>query len=508
MNLNSVPGKYTQLGYKAATYARSNGVAPAQNVSADADIRYDGPTLRAESRRMFNDNGLYASVINRLTDNVIGGGFSLQARTSDEDVNDTLESLWEDFTESPEITDKFDWYEVERLVLQHILIDGDVGLLKTNAGLLQIIEANRIFNAQAGVNTTGNHIENGIEVDSLGKLINFYVSDYVGYGTSVSPGKPYSASDMIFIANRDRASQTRGVPKLVSVMPIMHMIMDILTSEAISWQTISKFAMAIKRMNGPEQAYQESDVNTDSTSASDLPARVQQFDFATIVNLQPGEDIESIKREIPSMTFEQSILVFIRLLGLPVGLPLELTMLNYQGLNYSSARASLNQAYKAFNCIQRGLKNKLHKKVYKWKVQEWVTKGLVPNLPDIFNHNWTTPSFPFVDPLKETESFTKQIDTGISSLTEVLSSLNKDPDAVIAQRELEVTKAIELAQKIKEATGVEVPWQIFAGVTTPNTPAVVTDPLATENDNNDVDSNGNEISKEDVDEASRDSDEI
>jgi hypothetical protein len=55
------------------------------------------------------------------------------------------------------------------------------------------------------------------------------------------------------------------------------------------------------------------------------------------------------------------------------------------------------------------------------------------------------------------------IESGFASYSETLKTLNKDRDEVMAQQKQETIDAINLVAEIKAITGVDVPWQPFAG---------------------------------------------
>lgn len=451
--------RVVNLGYDAATKIRTSGRATPQGGSADRHLWLDHDLLRAEAQRFDRDNGLYRGILNRALDNILGDGFSLQAKTGNRNTNRKAEALWNDWCQQPEARKLDDWPAVERLVLRHLINDGDVGGIKVaSSGMVQMIESERI------VNPSGKAVANmGVECDTLGVPVKFHIADYDANGNVKRKTTPITAENFVYVAIRDRISQTRGLPAMVCNFPMFHRINDVLDSEAVAWQILSKLAVAITRENAESLAFNQS---TDDASAStdDIAQRYSDFGEGIVWHGKPGESIKGIDRNIPGANFSESVTTFLRLLGLPLGLPLELVLLDWSRTNYSSARAALLQAYRMFTNWQRLLMRRWHTPIYRWKVQQWIDQKELPRTAGTFNHLWVAPPFPWIDPLKDAQAEGEKIDRGYSTFGQVLLGRNIDRETFIAERMDEVADAIEAAKKLTEDTGEKVPWQMFAGV--------------------------------------------
>jgi lambda family phage portal protein len=482
-----------KLGYRAAKFAREQGVAVGG--SGDYHLRYDRDVLVRQSQDFFRDNGLYEGIINRASDNILGEGFSLQARTSNADLNTQLESFWREFwiEGSPEVRGMDGGYDCERKALAHLWVDGDVGAIKTNLGLLQMIESERITSARSGMINQYRRMEDGVEMDLLGKPRRYMVADYDGNGyVQKNRLTPIDAENFLFLANRKRFSQTRGVPVLVSNFAMFHRLNDIFNSEAAAWQLLSRLAVAVTKKDAESKAVQLSESSAaaagETPAVRDIADRVQDMDYAMVFWGEKDEDIRGIDRNIPGPNFTASVTMFLRLIGLPVGFPLELILLDWSKTNYSSARAALEQAFRMFQAWQRRLKNGFHSQVYRWKVGQWVAEGRVQNASDIFAHEFVAPGFPWIDQLKEAQAWGERIDRGMATLSQACKSLNQDREDWLMARKREVNEAIAAADEINQKNpDAKVPWQMFAGTlapkeTPPRTVAEKSEPKDTEDD--------------------------
>lgn len=457
------------FGYKAAKDYRESGSPMGSGGSADSHTYIDLATMRIESQEFDRDNPLYHGIVNRAIDNILGDGFSLQGRTGNKTLNRELEKLWREYGHAPEVRQMVSWWQLERMALRAMMVEGDHGGIKTKTGRLQCIEAEQI----TGSRTTPNIVQ-GVEMTPLGQPLAYWVAPYgQRMGASylnASAAKRKKAEDFVHLINPLRTSQTRGVPAMVSNFSMFHRISDVCDSEAIAWQIAARFAMISNREElGASDGTEGTDEDTNPGSGTGISSRRQDMQQGIFFNADPGETLQPIERKIPGQSFPQSLTMFIRLLGLPVGLPLELILLDWSKTNYSSARAALEQAFRAFKCWQRVLKARWHSPIYTWQISRWTQRGgplaRWRGRDDLLKHEWIAPSFPWIDQLKEAQAWGERMDRGLTTYAEALKAAqNQDREDVIDVRANEVRDAIGIAKKLTAETGVEVPWQIFAGL--------------------------------------------
>ena len=479
------PGVYTSFGYKSATIADAENRTPAGGAGIRQQNGYRTRIID-QSRDFMRNNGIYAGMIERAVGYIVGNGFKLQSLTPDVELNAKLETLWWRFWRKPEIKNILSGRKLERQVMAEILVTGDTGAILTSKGLVQHIEAEQITNKT---------FADGIETDEYGAPKRFFVSNYGRYGQlETTKSKSYKPDAFCFIANPDRPSSIRGVPPCQSAFPMLHRINDVCNSEAIAWQMLAKYAVAVTRQGGPEQAYLESasDTSKDTTDGN-TAARITELDYALIFHGEPGDEVRGIDRNIPGQNFSESLLMFLRLLGLPLGLPLEIILLDWTKSNYSQSRAVLEQAYQAFLGWQLLIEEGFLNRVLEWKVREWVKARELPaneftdNIVEV--SEWIAPSFPWIDVLKETEAYGAKIDRGFATHSEVCKSLNRDREEVVNGRVQEIIDAIEKAKDIESQTGVAVDYRTLCGM---EPEKVAPRPVAAENKNDEGDNEDDE----------------
>jgi len=455
-------GTYTALGYRSVRVANREGRS-AIGGSGDYHSQYDRGQLINQSREFFRDNGIYRGMIDRAVGYIVGNGFAYQAKTSSKAWNDTAEALWKEYWRRPEIRCLLSGRRVERMACRELLLCGDTTILKLAKGLIQQIEAEQMVGQR--------NLTDGIEKDDYGRPKKFWIGEY-GRGGQVDKRtvKGYQPEYVLFLCDPERPSATRGVPPCQATFAQLHRINDVCDSEAIAWQMLARLAVSITRKEGATLGFSESKADPDkagSDTDGHLATRLTELDYALIFHGEPDEEIKGIERNLPGKNFSESLIMFLRLLGLPLGLPLEVTLLDWTKSNYSQSRAVLEQAYAAFLGWQLLLEDFGIGEIVVWKIDQWVREGKLQDRPDKYARDFIKPTFPWIDQLKEAQAYGAKLDRNFISHAMVCKSLNNDRDEINAARKREVLEAIKTAREIEKKTGQKVPWEIFAGLEAP-----------------------------------------
>jgi len=453
-------GTYTALGYRAVTVASKEGRGTVGGSGA-VHTQYHRPALLNQSRDFVRNNGIYRGIIERAAGYIIGGGFGLQARTTSKRWNREAERLWREYWRKPGVKQLLSGQQTERMVCTELLKCGDTGVVKLGkprAGLIQLIEAEQI---------TSKTYRDGIKKDEWGMPVKFFVTAYGARGQLANErARQIEPEFFLFMTTPERPTGVRSVPPCQASFPMLHRINDVCDSEAIAWQLLARLALSITREAGP-QIGQEESTEDPGASGDELAVRITELAYALVFHGESGDEIKGIERNIPGRNFQESVVMFLRLLGLPLGMPLEIVLLDWTKSNYSQSRAVLEQAYQTFQDWQNIIAGGFNRPVYEWKVGQWVRSGLLAERADALQHDWIKPTFPWIDQLKEAQAQGAKLDRGFTTHAIVCKSLNLERENVVEARQAEVLDAIKRAQKLEKQTGVEVPWEIFAGLRPP-----------------------------------------
>lgn len=466
-----LPGAYKSLGYRSATVARGSGRALPTAGSADRHLDRDRQLLVRMGSEFARDNAIYQGIIERALDGIFGSsGFTLQAQTKSKRLNQQLEAGWEEFAQACEARGMFDFRECSRIVGRSVFDHGDIGQLFTEDRLFQYFESEQINGGKldAAAVAAKHTLQEGVELTALGRPVRYWASGYDRNGyVRTGAEEPTDAEHFNLIAHRTRVSQTRGVPVLTSAFSMVHRINDVCDAEAIAWQLLSRFAIAINRENGAEAAFAESEADNDGRdSPPDLADRVTELDEAIIFHGETGETVSAISRDLPGANFPESVRMYLRLIGMPLGLPLEVILLDYSKTNYTGARAALEQAFRSFVKWQKFFKRRHHTPSYRRWVRWQIEDGLVPERADIYAHQWDAPEFPWVDQLKEAQAWGERMDRGLATQTAALQSVGIDRAQYLSTRSREIQDAMEKAREINAANADQPPvdWRMLVGV--------------------------------------------
>lgn len=452
-------GGYNAYGYRSASVGARDGRAY-NSGSGDAHMVHDRLRLINQSRVFYNDNAIYSGLINRAV-SYIAGDVSLQCLHKNKNHCEKVEKLWKEFWKKPEIRGILTGRQVIEMVCREILLAGDTAVIKTNKKLIQLIEAEQIAAKRK------ENAPDGIQKDSYGKPLKYYVSPYSKTGSvDIRRSVGYKPVHFLFITDPKRPSATRSVPPSQASFSMLHRINDTCDSEAIAMQLLSRIAVSVTREGGPEEGFNGSSED-ETANNTDLALRLTELGTALIFHGEKGDKIEGVNHNIPGKDFGDTIRMFLRLLGLPLGLPLEVILLDWTESNYSQSRAVLEQAYQMFKGWQELLKSAFLSEVFRWKYKQWVKDGLIQPRKDGDDHEWIMATFPWLDQLKEAKAHAAKIDRSMETHAQACKSLNLDRDVVVATRVKEMVDAIEKAQEIEKKTGVKVPWQPLCGMEIP-----------------------------------------
>ena len=445
------------VGYKSVRVAFRDGRAPNQG-SGDYHERQDRISLYGMSREYYRDRSAYRGPVDRFADCIIGSGFKAQARTSNPKWNIEAERVWRNAWKRLEVTG-LSGREAELTLAREVLLMGDVGVVLTPAGMIQIVEAERICGP--------NYNDDGIKRDAAGAPTAYYVAPYTKGGTpDYANAHPIEKENFLHVAKKERPSSVRGIPVGQSSFSILHFISELCDSEVQSALVQSRLAVSITRDGGAAAALNESAVDdTKDPVDGDVTSRVHIFDGVTIFHGEQGDEIKGIERSAPGAHFTENLRTFFRLLGLAFGLPLEFMFLDWTQTNYSQSRAIIEQASIAIMRWQNLLEELFHRPMYEWIIARAIEDGELAANDEWDQHEWIKPSQPWIDQMKEAEAHGLMLDRGLATHTAVCKGKNLDREEVVLKLVQETEDAIKRSKEIEaKYPGVKVPWQRLAGL--------------------------------------------
>lgn len=471
------------VGYRSARQASKDGRSPSA-ASGGAHQQTHRLKIQAQAREFARDNGIFAGMVGRAKNYIhdAGGGFRRQCLSGDKEWDGKVEKLWEDWWAGKvDVRGLLTGKQLGGMVALELLSMGEaiavpLELEKGNelALRVQLFEGEQLVApTQSAKDFDGN--ADGIQKDNLGVVEGFHLAPYKRGAVAAKDGKLYKSEEVLYLAHLTRPSEYRAVAPLQSAFSMLHRIADVCDSEALARQLLARFAVAIETEEDGSQL--SSDARDDPSSDAeadegDLATRITDVGTGIIFHARKGEKISGIDRTAaPGPDFPQVVLTFARLMGLPLGLPVELTLLDWTRSNYSQTRAVLEQAFATFLYWQDLIEGGFYEPLFRWWLAAMIEDGKIEDVEGKHGGGWIRPTFPWIDKLKEAQAHGELLQRGLTTHAAVCRALNVQSDEVLAQRQKEIEDAIQRSQAIAEEHGVRVPWEYFAGLKPGEAPA-------------------------------------
>lgn len=460
-------------GYRAARHVGLDGRQPTRG-SGPSHQKLHRKSLQDQAREFGRDNGIFSGMIGRAKNYIhdSGGGFRRQVQAEDKAWSEDVERRFADwFAGKIDVRGLLTGPQLGGMICRELLTMGDVLALPVElegkAGApdlrVQLFESEQIAGSPSE-----DRDQDGIEKDKYSRPLAYWLAPYSGGVPDERKAEKRAAGEVLYLASLERPSDVRAVPPLQSAFSMLHRIADVCDSEALARQLLSRFAVAITREAGAQGLSGDTvddPLQSDEEDEGALTTRVSEAGYGIFVHAAPGESVAGIDRSTtPGPGFSDTVVMFARLMGLPLGLPVELTLLDWTRSNYSQTRAVLEQAFAVFAYWQSLLRDGFYEPLFRWWLQAQVDAKQIEARPDMHAGTWQVPTFPWIDKLKEAQAHGELVDRGFSTYADVCRALNKDPEATNAQRLREIEQAIEQAKDLEERHGVKVDWRVLAGM--------------------------------------------
>jgi capsid protein len=198
--------------YDAGSYDKSNSNWRVINQSAEITDRYSRDNVRARARDLERNSDMMNSVIGAYKRNVIGGGYTLQAKTKDKELNDNIEKAWKKWCKkiNCDVTATQSFNQIIRMAVKRKKVDGGILIIKryTSDGFipfkLQVFEVDELDYTQISPKKAGNKVIGGIEYNSYNRAVGYYIRQYSIDGLSIMDPIYIDAKDVIFYFTKNR----------------------------------------------------------------------------------------------------------------------------------------------------------------------------------------------------------------------------------------------------------------------------------------------------------------
>jgi lambda family phage portal protein len=446
--------------------------------SPDADMLRDQPAIASRSRDLIRNHGVASGALQTLSDNILGTGLWLAPKPDFVRLGKTeawanawselTSSLWKEYADTTHcdagrsltldglatLAFRGAFYNGDAIALP-IWMPDQFSPLSTR---IQVIESDRLSNPMNQPDRP--NLRGGVECDEYGAPIKYWIQrthpgdqliQYSGadFGRSmewegVPAFTPWGRRRVIHLHDKERAGQTRAVPALASVLRQFKVLGDYQSAELKAAVVNAMVALVTESTMSQEQIFElfssapeMLEEYTDSMNANKRSA--VDYTAGGIVPLQMGEKLSSFTPARPSAQYDAFTTSVFRHIATGLNIPYELLMKDFSKTNYSSARASLLEAFRFFTGRRNWMSLYFYQPIYELFLEEKIDRGEI-EAPDFYKMRaaysaakWYGPGRGWVDPVKEGQAAVLRMQNHLSTLEEECAEQGKDWQQVLRQ---------------------------------------------------------------------------
>lgn len=352
-----------QRSYQGAEQDRLNSQRVPKNQAADTELAgpWGADRLRAWARQLVRDNAYAWSALETIVSEVIGSGIGVQsmleteAGQDEEDTNENRDKRWAEWCEVCDINGQMTFDEIQSLAFREMVEAGEclihfVSVPKTYQGIyrpvplaLELIEADRLASDKDTYSFSRDknvRIVRGVELDETGRPIAYWIypsHPLDPFAISRTPER-IKAENVAHLFRRDRIGQTRGVSWYAPTISWLRNLGIYVDNEIQASAVASCFTVAIKTEN-PISEFGKPP-STDSNTTDTNGNRYGFLEPGAIMNLKPGESIESANPGRPNSAAGPWIQLMLRGIAAGTGTSYESVSKDFSNTSYSSSRTS------------------------------------------------------------------------------------------------------------------------------------------------------------------------
>ncbi len=442
------------------------------------------------ARDMDRNDCIVGQMIDRAVINMIQDGITLDPQTGDEGLNKEQAARWVEWCAGEEACDlagEMTFYEMEHLVPRQVLVDGDTLALPQKSGELQLVEGHRL---RTPANTRRN-VVHGVLLDEHRRRMEYWLTkddvDPMKTVSRVADMERYPARDadgnrqVFHVYNPKRITQTRGVTALAPIFDLLGMFEDINFAKLVQQQVVSCFAVIRERDLGfdlggdtAQKGARTTGTYTDGTTRNN-----EGISPGMDIPGLPGEKLQMASPNVPNPEFFSHVKLILTLIGINIGMPLVMVLMDASETNFSGWRGAVNQARLGFRRNQKALIRRFHTPVYRWKVRQWLADDpamrtvAAKSAIKIFGHRFNPPSWPYIEPLKDAAADLLRTRNALISHRRRAHERGMDWDdlstEIVEDNAQLIRKAHEKATELNNAhEGLSVTWREVASLPTPD----------------------------------------
>lgn len=441
----------------------------------------DWDRVTGRARSLDENNGWINGGLDRRVESVIGENIRLSAQPEHVLLNRDFAwrqtwtaqvqarfKVWSnDIDHRNDVRGKFNFGAQARLAYLTYLRDGqaaaevrDLPRGTSNPTAVLLVEPERLKTPPEMKHQEGPLLRDGIEFDVNGRPTGYWIRSghpednllgFEGYRYNRIPARGRTGrARFVHVFSPRRIEQNIGISKLAEVMLPAKMLDRVDRAEVNAALKSAIFSLFIKAPGTSDDVAAmlapAGDQTVDPWIMEYTKQRAQRpiiVDGAQVNHLLPDEDVVTPERSSPNSNYPDFARFILQKVAGSLGISYPQLSQDWAGINYSSARALLNELWRSFLQDRRFFSQHFLTPIYaawlEWEVANGDVK--VPGGPANFYRNktaicmaeWIGPGRGSVDPLKEANANNLDTAAGRTSAVELILERGRDPMDVIAE---------------------------------------------------------------------------
>lgn len=425
-----------RANYDAGGFGRVNNNWNATNQSAELTDRADRDIVRARARDLERNSDMMNGVVSAYKRNVFGGGYTLQAKTGNDALNEEIENAWKRWCKKQncDVTGRQSFNQLMRMAIERKKVDGGILFLKvvdkgTNSFVPFKIQAIEVDQLDSSVNMPKykeNRVVGGIEFDKYCKPVGYWFKQADIEGFEVHKPIFYPADKVIYYLSIKRPTQVREISDVAQSITRIRDANEFMTAVSVKERIAACLSVFIKK-SLPPSGLGRPNGNTE---------RKFQYDGKTISpgmikELNAGDEVQVVNPSGQSADAAQLIKLHQRLVGSGQGLSYEATSRDVSEANYSSVRHAMIEDEETYTEDRELLIEVMNEIFESFIIFAVLSKAI--NIPDFWedkqkylNHEWIKAPKPWIDPAKEANANKIALATGQKTYKEICAENGRD----------------------------------------------------------------------------------
>ncbi len=428
--------------YDAGSYEGSNSNWMVHNDSAEQTDKYSRENVRARARDLERNSDVMNAVLGSHLRNIIGGGYHVQSKTGDAEINDQLERLWRTWTKKQncDVTGTQSLNQIIRMAVRRKKIDGGILFVKryTKDGVvpfkLQMIEVDELDVNPVKPKYQDDKVVGGIEYNEYNKPIGYWIRRYDIDGNLTLDSTWIDAKDVIFYFTKRRPSQIREMSDMTQTIPRIRDVQEFMEAVSVKERIQACLSVFIKRVlptQGVNPVGGRNPWGKETEKRESYQGKTLRPGLITELNA--GDDITAVNPSGQGADATSFTKLQQRLIGAGQGVSYESSTRDMAEATYSSARQAM---------IEDGLTYKediellieVLDEIYETFVISAILCGAVKlsaekfwaNKDTYLEHEWVKEPKAWIDPQKEAQANAVALASGQKTYKQIAAEQGRD----------------------------------------------------------------------------------